>query len=55
MILIGEISLFLLDICISNRRGPNTDPWGTPLQTRASLDGVQLTVTNCYLFGEKFV
>ena len=21
------------DMCIENRRNPNTDPWGTPLQT----------------------
>ena len=33
-----------------NRRGPRTDPWGTPLNTAAQLDNLPLTLTAISLF-----
>ena len=33
---------------IKNRMGPNTDPWGTPLMTRAIAEWIPLMATNCF-------
>ena len=53
-----QINLFYyfviyISIIIRNRRGPSTDPWGTPLLTWDSLDVVPLAATHCCLFDKK--
>ena len=52
-------SMILLSLLFCNLyqiyvwRGPNTEPWGKPLLTLASLNVVPLTPTHCCLFDRK--
>ena len=52
MILLSPLFRNLYQI-FRNRRGPNTDPWGTPLLTWASLNILPSTATHCCQFDRK--
>ena len=44
------VLLFYSNFQIKNKRiDPKTDPWGTPLKTRASIEWKPFMVTNCFL------
>ena len=49
----GGYAIDKIDIIIVNKRGPNTDCWGTPLVTGMELDFCPFSTTCCVLFLRK--